>query len=212
MKGYLAPWLEGRNPDALLYDTTYGGIVSTDGIKNEGADFGQAYYNDHHFHYGYIVYGCAVVAKFDPQWGQMYRDAILALARDYANPAMDSGAKSDRSFARLRHFDVYDSHSWASGLFVFADGRNQESSSESINAYYALSLLGVSLKEPAMESLGRALMTLEVLGTNTYWHSTKAKSVYPEIYAQNKCVGMVWSGINTHNRQRFTRASGDLRR
>ena len=41
MKEYLAPWLEGSNPNALRYDQTYGGVVSTNGIKDQGADFGQ---------------------------------------------------------------------------------------------------------------------------------------------------------------------------
>jgi len=38
MRGYLTPWLEGTNPDALRYDQTYGGIVSTDGLRDQGAD------------------------------------------------------------------------------------------------------------------------------------------------------------------------------
>jgi endoglucanase Acf2 len=29
MKGYLQPWLQGTNGDALLYDKTYGGVCST---------------------------------------------------------------------------------------------------------------------------------------------------------------------------------------
>lgn len=41
MKEYLAPWLQGTNPNALRYDKTYGGVVSTNGIKDQGADFGQ---------------------------------------------------------------------------------------------------------------------------------------------------------------------------
>lgn len=75
---------------------------------------------DHHFHYGYILYGCAIVAKFDAAWAATFRDPILALVRDYANPSTD-----DPYFTQLRQFDIFDSHSWAAGLFVFADGRNQ---------------------------------------------------------------------------------------
>jgi endo-1,3(4)-beta-glucanase len=199
LKQYLQPWLEGTNPNALLYDTLYGGIVSTNGLKDFGADFGQGLYNDHHFHYGYIAYACAVVAHFDPSWGRgSHRDALLALVRDYANPSLEEGSPGagqdvDGSFARLRHFDPFDSHSWASGLFVFSDGRNQESSSEAINAYYSLGLLGHALNQPSMRSIGRALMTLEAQGAHFYWHSTDSHSVYPSIFADNKCAGMVWS-------------------
>ena len=51
MKTFLSPWLESKNKDTLLYDTVYGGIVSQNGINDPADDFGQGYYNDHHFHY-----------------------------------------------------------------------------------------------------------------------------------------------------------------
>ena len=46
----LGPWLEGTNADALVYDGTWGGLVSSDGLADPGADFGNGFYNDHHFH------------------------------------------------------------------------------------------------------------------------------------------------------------------
>lgn len=33
MQVLLTPWLEGQNRDALLYDTTWGGIISTEGLE-----------------------------------------------------------------------------------------------------------------------------------------------------------------------------------
>jgi endo-1,3(4)-beta-glucanase len=36
-------------------------------------------------------------------------------------------------------------------------------------------------------------MTLEAQGAHFYWHSTDSHSVYPSIFADNKCAGMVWS-------------------
>lgn len=38
--------------DSLLYDASLGGLVSSDGIADFNADFGNGRYNDHHFHYG----------------------------------------------------------------------------------------------------------------------------------------------------------------
>jgi endo-1,3(4)-beta-glucanase len=53
----LTPWLLGQFPgNAFLYDTTWGGIISRDGSRDPGADFGLGLYNDHHFHLGYFVY------------------------------------------------------------------------------------------------------------------------------------------------------------
>ena len=36
-------------------------------------------------------------------------------------------------------------------------------------------------------------MTLEIQGATTYWHSQNKKTVYPEVLAKNKCIGMKWS-------------------
>jgi hypothetical protein len=137
---------------------------------------------------GYIVYGCAVIAHFDPAWAASYRENILALVRDYANPSAQ-----DSYFPVLRQFDIFDGHSWAAGLFVFADGRNQESSSESINGYYGMMLLGSAIGNPHMADVGRMLATLEIAGTRAYWHSREGNTVYPDVFAKNKCIGMKWS-------------------
>ena len=47
--------LAGQNGDPLVYDQTWGGLVISSGLNNAGAAFGQGYYNDHHFHYGYWI-------------------------------------------------------------------------------------------------------------------------------------------------------------
>lgn len=38
--------------DLLVYDKTWGGIVTKDGLNDQNADFGNAWYNDHTYHYG----------------------------------------------------------------------------------------------------------------------------------------------------------------
>ena len=50
----------GVNPDALLYDRSYGGVVTIDGMGNSQADYGSGWYSDHHFHYGYLVYAAGM--------------------------------------------------------------------------------------------------------------------------------------------------------
>ena len=59
------------------------------------------------------------------------------LVRDIANPS-----KEDPFFPQHRHKDWYMGHSWASGLAVPGGkpnflGRNQESTSEAVNAWCA---------------------------------------------------------------------------
>jgi hypothetical protein len=98
-----------------------------------------AYYNDLHFHYGYHIYAAAVVANFDPEWGKKMFERVLLLVRNIANPTDD-----DAIFPTFRMKDWYQGHSWASGIVspVFLNGRNQESSSESIAAYESVALYG----------------------------------------------------------------------
>jgi endo-1,3(4)-beta-glucanase len=45
---YLDMLLSGEVGDALLYDSTMGGIVSTNGLSNSGEDFGNGRYNGEH--------------------------------------------------------------------------------------------------------------------------------------------------------------------
>jgi hypothetical protein len=73
----------------LVYDTVWGGAVSSASYvtKDPGQDFGNTYYNDHHFHYGYFVHAAAVIAYLDPAWLKQgtNKDWVNMLVRDFAN-------------------------------------------------------------------------------------------------------------------------------
>ena len=43
LRSALEERLGGENEDALLYDATWGGLVSSDGISDQGADFGNGW-------------------------------------------------------------------------------------------------------------------------------------------------------------------------
>lgn len=188
MKASLDPWLQGKNADALKYDKTWGGICSTDGLGSENKDFGQGWYNDHHFHYGYFLYAAAVVAKADKEWFGAHKEAILSLARDIANPSRD-----DKGFTPFRNKDWFAGHSWAAGLFEFGDSRNQESTSEAVNAWYGLYLLGLATGDDNLTNVGRVLLATEIRSTQKYWHIKKGSTIYEEPFASNKIVGVLWS-------------------
>ncbi|CAI5488167.1 unnamed protein product [Closterium sp. Naga37s-1] len=80
---------------------------------------------------------------------------------------------------RLRHFDAYALHSWASGLFEFGDGRNQESFSEEASVYYAGALLASVLGEKPLAS------------SNPDPSLTPG---YEAVFADaNRVVGVLWS-------------------
>lgn len=125
MEKLMLPWLSEYDNDALVYDDTYGGIVTVHGINDSAADFGSGWYSDHHFHYGYFVFAAAVIAKYDKPFFENYRDHFDQIRRDICNDD-----DSDKMFPIARHKDWFDGHSWASGLFVQANAKGQESSSE----------------------------------------------------------------------------------
>ncbi|MCE9577395.1 MAG: hypothetical protein K8W52_29875 [Deltaproteobacteria bacterium] len=183
----LAAWLEPGTAK-LVHDTTWGGIVATGAEKDPGAAFGQGYYNDHHFHYGYFLYAAAVLAKADPAWGAAHKDAVTALARDIANPSPD-----DPYFTVMRHKDWFDGHSWAAGVFEFADSRNQESSSEAINAWYGLALWGLATNDQRVYDLGRLLLATELRSVHAYWQVTAEHDLYGQPFSAHRVVGVVWA-------------------
>eukprot|EP00475_Leptophrys_vorax_P028696 TRINITY_DN4172_c0_g1_i3.p1 TRINITY_DN4172_c0_g1~~TRINITY_DN4172_c0_g1_i3.p1 ORF type:complete len:514 (-),score=0.21 TRINITY_DN4172_c0_g1_i3:188-1504(-) len=195
----LSAWFNGSVAgNALLYDPSWGGVVSANGAADSGADFGMGCYNDHHFHFGYWLYAAAVVARNDQAWAVAHRHHLLNLVSDIMSPRATS------AFPKLRHFDLYSLHSWASGLFEFADGRNQESFSEGVNAYYSASLLGLAFGDLHMANLAATLASVESLAAQTLiqvdmrrWDpilSTSGFPNYDETFANaNRLVGMVWA-------------------
>ena len=162
--------------------------MSSDGLPDPGADYGNGYYNDHHFHYGYHVYAIAAIGKQDKEFLDNYSEEINSYVRDYANPS-----HKDPYFTFTRCKDWFTWHSWAAGLYEFADNRNQESSSEAINAYYAISLLGKALGSKEIDDFGRFLTATEIVSTKAYWQMPSYNSVYPEQFRKNLMVGILWS-------------------
>ena len=65
--------------------------------------------------------------------------------------------------------DWWAGHSWASGTDVFGDAKNQESTSEAVNGYYAVALLGSALGDASLETYGRLLAAMEVSSAQEYW-------------------------------------------
>jgi endo-1,3(4)-beta-glucanase len=182
-----AAWLDARNANPLVYDTSWGGLVTTKGLADSAADFGQGYYNDHHFHYGYHLYAAAVLARENPAWASSYENKILCLARDIANPS-----PADSYFPMVRNFDWFVGHSWAAGLFAFGDGRNQESTSEAVNAWYAVELYGRARGNTTLTNLGRILRAMEIASAQTYWQIRDSSTIYPAPFNKHHTVGVLW--------------------
>ncbi|KAG8052317.1 hypothetical protein GUJ93_ZPchr0001g29968 [Zizania palustris] len=91
-------------------------------------------------------------------------------------------------------FDLWKLHSWAGGVTEFADGRNQESTSEAVNAYYSAALLGLSYGDTHLVSTGATLTAFEMLAAQTWWHIREGQDMYEYDFSGNNCVvGVLWA-------------------
>jgi len=145
--------------------------------------------NDHHFHYGYFIKAAAEIARREPEWAdpERFGPMVDLLIRDIADPD-----PNDAQFPRLRNFDPYAGHSWASGHAKFGDGNNNESSSEAMNAWCALILWGQATGDLAVRDLGIYLYTTELAAINEYWFDVRDTN-HPADYPAS-VVTMVWGG------------------
>ncbi len=204
LKSGVEIWLNGTAATLFTYDNTWGGLVSCgclfhgEGCDNvfpncpsysdPGLNFGNGFYNDHHFHYGYHIYAAAIVAQYDRDWGRRNFEQVLLYIRDIANPST-----KDVYFPLFRQKDWFLGNSWASGIALFGgrpylNGRNQESSSEAIAAYEGIAMFGSVMmkafgngvstnqsynKNAAVAcqvfNVGRFLATTEIRSADRYW-------------------------------------------
>ena len=194
LRGRLEGWLSAADaqgkPKArrlFAYNRTWGALIGYPASYGSDVEL-----NDHHFHYGYFLRAAAELARRDPQWAaDAAWGAILRLiVRDIASPSRD-----DAMFPFLRSFDCYAGHSWASGHARFADGNNQESSSEAMNAWAALILLGEAIGDAKLRDLGIWLYTTEMEAINAYWFDVTG-TLRPPAYPA-PVISMVWGGKGT---------------
>lgn len=178
----LGAWCSARDGGgSFAYDARLGGVIGSP------TSFGSEHFNDHHFHYGYMIHAAAIVADLDGSWERRYGDCIDLLVRDIAAP------RNDPSFPYLRHMDVFAGHSWANGLTRFQDGQNQESVSEAVQAWHAMALWGDATGQDALARRGRWLLSQELLGAKTYWFNAGKTKTLPEEFG-HPMVSILWGG------------------
>ena len=141
----------------FFYDQTNHGMV---GLVST---FGSDEFNDHHFHYGYFLHAAALVAMDDPALLPELSPVATLLASDIARPA------ASENFPAMRVYDVYASHSWASGTSPFADANNQESTSEAVAAWMGLRLWAEASGDQALADQATWMQSGEADAALKYW-------------------------------------------
>jgi len=141
----------------FFFDETNSGIVG------QTPSFGSEEFNDHHFHYGYFLYAAGVFAHDDAELAEELAPVMDLLAADIASP------EAGEQFPQWRSYDAYASHAWASGTSPFADGNNQESTSEAINAWVGLRHWAAASGNQGLEQQGAWLQANEIATALAYW-------------------------------------------
>ncbi|KAF1813085.1 endo-1,3-beta-glucanase [Eremomyces bilateralis CBS 781.70] len=195
LKQVFAVFISNKQPNPLAYDQVWKGVISIAGMKDgPGADFGNSWYNDHHFHYGYHVYAAAMIGYLDPSWLQDLRHTswVNMLVRDFASPVCDE------YFPFSRSFDWYHGHSWAKGLFESADGKDQESTSEDAFASYALKMWGKVTGDRNLEARGNLMLAIQARSFPTYFLMESKNNIHPPQFIGNKVTGILFENKGDH--------------
>jgi len=173
----LRPWFEGIDPsdpgyagsptkENILYDTANNGIITQRAFKDQSQDYYNAWYVDHMFHYGYYIYASAVLATIDPNWLAQNKERVNLLARDIANPSLE-----DKHFPLMRTYDWFRMQNFADAG-PDSNGPNTESSSESINANYALALWGAVIGDSSYQALAAIMTAGEIRTAQAFYQIT----------------------------------------
>jgi len=189
IKKRLEEWFTAGGPQSYVYNAVWKTLT---GYPSEfGAD---SQLNDHNFHAGYSIMGAAIIAQFDSAWArpENWGGMVDLLIRDANNYD-----RSDLRFPFLRTFDPYAGHSWESGHGDFADGNNEESSSEAMNFATAVILWGAATHQKQVRDLGIYLYVTERSAIEQYWFDQDGL-VFPPEFAHN-AVGIVWGGKGAHS-------------
>ncbi len=189
LKSRLENWFDGRHAQHFTYDPTFGSLF---GLPQEYGSITQI--NDHHFHYGYWLQAAAAIGLRDPSWlaDDRWGGMVHEMLKDIVTTER---GRADYPF--LRNFDPYEGHSWASGIQLGDFGNNQESSSEAINAWAGLILLGEATHDRALRDLGIYLYTSEVASVQQYWFDLPRNVLAPEL--GSPFASMVFGGMYGYN-------------
>lgn len=165
-----------RTDHCFVYAPDWSGVV---GLT---PSFGSDVFNDHHFHYGYLIFAATIAVKAGIVDESAVAPVIDALVADIASPGT-------KQVPTTRVFDPYAGHSWASGTSPFADGNNQESSSEAVNAWTGVAAWASLRGDTAAAERAQWMLASEA-------HSAVALYVRPDTsFAtgyQHSVVGIQW--------------------
>ena len=186
LKEVLADWYTWTPGEERYYFARYprwGALIGMDPSYDSDT------FNDHHFHYGYFIYASAILCLLDDEFREQYGAMAREVARDYAN-----WERSDDE-PWFRTLDPYCGHSFAGGLGNGGNGNGQESTSEAIQGWGGVWLLGAALQDQAMLEAGIMGYTLETRATAEYWFDKQRRNIDYTKYQHPYCCNLTMQGV-----------------
>ena len=148
--------------------------------------FGSEHFTDNHFHYGYFTFASGMLAMNDPGFVADYGQMARLVAKTYAN-----WERNDNRFPFFRTFDIWAGHSWAGGSGSKNGTNNQESTSEAVQSWSGLILLGQALADKEMVAAGVMGYCAETQAAMEYWFDAH-NDVFPPEW-KHPIAGIIWS-------------------
>ena len=186
LKQTLIDWYTWTPGEELFYFARYpkwGALVGFD------TSYDSDTFNDHHFHYGYFIYASAVLCLLDDEFRAQYGEMAREVARDYANWQRSA----DQPW--FRTLDPYCGHSFAGGMGNGGNGNGQESTSEAIQGWGGVWMLGAALQDEEMLKAGIMGYTLETRATAEYWFDRKRRNIDFTKYKHPYCCNLTMQGV-----------------
>ena len=148
--------------------------------------YGSQAFNDLHFHYGYYATTMALLGMYDQQFLTNYGPMMKKIVKSYGNYD-----RTDTSEPFFRMFDVWEGHTNAGGTSS-PNGENEESSSEAMQSWIGMYLLGGVTNDSQMTAAGAMGYAMQSAAVNEYWEDLYNQN-FPSVYGK-AWAGQVWGG------------------
>lgn len=148
--------------------------------------YGSAQFTDNHFHYGYLIHAAGLYGMLDSEFLTNYGGMLELVTKQYAN-----WVRNDSFLPYFRTFDPWIGHSYAGGTSS-GGGNNQESTSEAMQSWIGMFLLGNAMGNTAMRNAGAFGYVSEAAATLEYWFDWDQQNL-PAQYPHD-IVGILWNG------------------
>jgi endoglucanase Acf2 len=172
LRGAMVDWLTYTPGEAAHFFASYYNWKALVGMQ---PSYWSEQFTDNHFHYGYFTLSAALLAMVDPDFRDKYGPMATLVAKQYANYNRD-----DKSFPLFRTLDPWKGYSNAGGFSDPGSGNNQESSSESMQSWGGMFLLGAAIGNDAMRDAAAFGWAMESQAIDQYYFDRQETNFPPE--------------------------------